>query len=126
MNEFTSRYCREYATLREQTASRSIVVCNGDPNDKHIYVSDTNVLEIQVQSLSLTDNDSPPRFLLKYEGITVFCINGIFKIGEHYIHVPTPTDDKAVCGMYTQNQMLNLLEGGGNASNVMCKKGSNM
>ena len=60
------RYCREYAMMRETKTVRSIVVCDGDPPQKHIYISDGHVVEIELEK-----NDSPDanfRFLLQYEG----------------------------------------------------------
>lgn len=60
------RYCREYATLRETKSTRSVVVCDGDPVQKHMYVSEDHVVEIEVEK-----SESPTvqfRFLLKYEG----------------------------------------------------------
>lgn len=52
--------------LHDRSGSRSVVVCNGDPEHKHVYVSDSNTYTVEIQT---SDNqDVPSRFLLKYEG----------------------------------------------------------
>ena len=60
------RYCREYATLRESNVVRSVVVCDGDSAEKHIYVSDSNYMEIELEKLGNTD--ASYRFLFRYQG----------------------------------------------------------
>ena len=59
------RYCREYATLRESKGSKSLVVCDGDPEDKHIYISDSHVVEIEIEKSQ--SQDATFRFLLQYQ-----------------------------------------------------------
>ena len=60
------RYCREYATLRETKSVRTVVVCDGDPVQKHMYLSDDHVVEIEVAKSESSAVQF--RFLLKYEG----------------------------------------------------------
>ncbi len=59
------RYCREYAVLRETKGQTSVVVCDGDPEDKHIYITDSHVVEIEVERSQTPDAEF--RFLLKYQ-----------------------------------------------------------
>ncbi len=60
------RYCREYATLRENEVIRTVVVCDGDSPQKHIYITDSNYVEIEVEKFG--QNDISYRFLMRYEG----------------------------------------------------------
>lgn len=63
---FTCRYCREYATLRESSLIRTVVVCDGDKSTKHTYITESNYVEIEVEKFGQTDTTY--RFLLRYDG----------------------------------------------------------
>ena len=66
MASICSRYCREYATFRESEKISTVVVCDGDSPQKHIYITESNYVEIEVEKFG--QNDVSYRFLLRYEG----------------------------------------------------------
>lgn len=59
--------CRVYATIKEESVSRSTTVCGGSGRERHIYTSVTNTVEIRIVGQPSTD-DGRDHFLLKYEG----------------------------------------------------------
>ena len=65
-----SHLCNMYAIIREQSATTTdITVCGGEPRHKHIYLSDSHKVEVEVMTNGLVpDNEDLPYFLLKYEG----------------------------------------------------------
>lgn len=54
--------CQKYAVIKEQT--RTTVVCGGRNRYHHEYLSNSNVLEIQIENR----RSNPHYFLMKYEG----------------------------------------------------------
>lgn len=58
--------CQVYAMITEVAASTDITVCGGEQRQRMVYLSETNSIDIQV--VTITDEDHHGHFLLKYEG----------------------------------------------------------
>ena len=58
--------CRVYATLRERSPGRSVTVCGGRQRERHVYTSDTNVVELRI--LHNQAANEPVYFLFRYRG----------------------------------------------------------
>ena len=67
-----SRYCREYAVVSEDTATKNLVVCSDHrPRTRLVYTSKSHRLKVTFSDLtppSTDDIDAPPYFAIKYEG----------------------------------------------------------
>ena len=60
-----SSFCTQYAIVEEESVGRSTVICGGDTREKHVYLSSSNEISIQI-----TGRKTNPvnHFIIKYEG----------------------------------------------------------
>ena len=58
--------CYEVAVIKEGPSKRSLTVCSGEPREKVVYVSSTNMIEVYFVSRRLLTTLGA--FLMKYEG----------------------------------------------------------
>ena len=61
-----SPICQVYATIKENTQTRDVTVCGGRERQRHLMISDTNEVEIQI--VNHGGQEVRPYFMLKYEG----------------------------------------------------------
>lgn len=62
----SSLVCQRYAVLKE-AHSKSSTVCGGEQRTKNIYISDTNI--VQVEIIPSRSDGSTTEFLLSYSGM---------------------------------------------------------
>jgi len=68
------RFCREYAVLTEQTASKNVVVknvvvCSDDrPRSRLVYTSNSHQLQVTFTDSTPDTDDNQPYFAIKYQG----------------------------------------------------------
>jgi len=73
-----TRYCREYAVVSEDTATKNLVVCSDHrPRTRLVYTSKSHRLKVTFSDMTSStaaadaDDDNLPYFAIKYEGCTV-------------------------------------------------------
>ena len=60
--------CHAYAIIRERSQAISKTVCSGEERERHVYLSDSETMEIRV--LAIQGSPRKRYFLLKYDGKT--------------------------------------------------------
>jgi len=70
-----TRYCREYAVVSEDTATKKLIACSDNrPRTRLVYTSKSHRLKVTFSdvtaSTTLDDDDSQIYFAIKYEGCT--------------------------------------------------------
>ena len=58
--------CYEVAVIRDGTQSRAITACGGDDRIRHVYMSKSNSIELQIKNRRLLATVGA--FLIKYQG----------------------------------------------------------
>ncbi len=61
-----SGLCYEIAVIRDGTQSRPVIACGGEDRIKHIYMSKSNSIELQIKNRRLLATVGA--FLIKYQG----------------------------------------------------------
>lgn len=62
----TSVVCQRYALIKEKTSASPTIVCSGNERTRGVYVSDGNVVEIQL--VHTRHRKESAHFLLRYSG----------------------------------------------------------
>jgi len=65
-----TRFCREYAVLSEDTATKNLIVCSDQrPRSRLVYTSNSHRLKVTFSDVtSAVDDDRQIYFAIKYEG----------------------------------------------------------
>ena len=62
-----TKYCREYAMIKEGSSMKNVVACNQEDRRQRVYTSTTHQVAVNIRDLVL-DATPSVHFLLRYEG----------------------------------------------------------
>lgn len=76
-----TRFCREYAVVSEDTATKNLVVCSDrGPQTRLVYLSKSHKLKVTFSDTMSSATDSQPYFAIKYEGQHTLIYSAVMRI----------------------------------------------